>query len=252
MQKCFYTPLEQAYCTLEERRSLRGSVEKYWSSRGFTVPAVFSQEPLGFICRHIATGRYEDCVFILMTERAGLRPLWLTYTGDRFVTCSPVKFSYLRPRIVTGFANCSNNPIVKKLKLADPVLVEAARTPLSDIRTENGEPLVEWHRRILSAVYPEAAVIDLSGIFKKCGGAKGYYPLLLSLAVSHGVLFEDFHNGESGESLRGFTEKIFEPSFWEVSRLFGKPPVIVPLPWRREFGYYVGLADWRGHEILKI
>ena len=254
-ERNWYAGLDEARYILEERYILRGAVEEYWKARGFMFPSAFMyEEPIGFVSRHIATARYEDCAFILLTEQAGLRPVWSTYTRDRFVTHSPVKASYLLPKIVTGFSP-RGFPEVRKLRLADTQEAEIRHLRLEEISTGNGELIVAWHQNLLHGVYPQALITDPSDIYLACGGAKGYYPLFLSLAVAHGVLFEDFHGGETGEGLMRFTREIFEPAFAAVEAIFGVPPLIIPLPWWRELGYYVDpsrVGQWRSdHTILK-
>lgn len=238
---------------LEARTSLRGAVEEYWKSQGFVFPSAFMHDmPLGFVSRHLATARYEDCAFILMAERAGLTPVWSTYVRDRFVTHSPVKGSYLLPRIVSGFSR-RGFPQIRKLALADTQEAERERRRLNEITTREGSSVVAWHRAVLEGVYPGALVTDPSDIYMSLGGAKGYYPLLLSLAVAHGVLFEDFHGGESGEGLNRFTHEVFEPAFRVVEEIFGVPPLIVPLPWWHELGYYVAphrVSQWREDRVI--
>ncbi|MER3570097.1 MAG: hypothetical protein C4348_00570 [Patescibacteria group bacterium] len=258
-EKCerFYIPLEEARALLEERRQQGWTlkVEEYWrKKRGIQFPEELSNlnDLAGFLARHLATARYEDFAFILLTKRAGLKPTWLTYTADRFVTCSPVKVSYLCPKIVTGFGR-RGGPILRKYRLANPRVAERKR--LCDIRINTGKKLVDWHRRRLEAVYPGANVVDFSRVFQARGNAQGYYPLFLSLAVAHGVLFEDFHGGESGERLNSFTKEVFEPAFDEVTNTFGVQPLIVKLPWWPELGYYPSIklaTNWRNHRsILK-
>ncbi len=248
----FYVGFEHAPGLLGSRQHLREKVERWWRQRGFEFPDVFgSRNGIGFVSRHVATARYEDCAFILLAERAGLVPVWSTYIHDKFVDRSPVKYSYVCPRIVTGFGNRSGSPIVKKLIHAHPKAVEGM--PIDRIVTKDGENLVGWHRRLLEVVCPGALVTDPSDIYRASGGARGYYPLLLSLGVAHGVFFEDFHGGETGEELRRFTQGVFEPSFDEVANLFGAKPLIVPLPWWQELGYYVApelAGDWRTHRSI--
>lgn len=250
----FYVKLREAPDFLKSRHHLRGSVEQWWQERGFKFPDVFmNRNGIGFMSRHVATARYEDCAFILLAERAGLTPVWSTYVRDKFVDRSPVKYSYVRPRLIVGFGRRSGSPIVKKLDHVHPKAVEGV--PIDRIVSKDGEGLVNWHRRLLEMVYPGALVTDLSDIYQACEGARGYYPLLLSLGIAHGVFFEDFHGGETGEELRRFTQNVFEPAFDEVANLFGVRPIITPLPWWKELGYYVApelACGWRTHQnVLK-
>lgn len=238
----FYTPLETARCTLLSRHSLRKQIEEWWREKGFPFPEAFRDtRPIGFISRHIATARYEDLLFIRLCEKGGLKPIWSTYTKDRFIDRSPVKYSYLQPRIITGFGK-RKSPIVRRVRLAEPKLWEGR--PLDQIPVEGGT-LISWHRLLLEEAYTEAVVTDPSDIYQALGGARGYYPFLLSLALAHGVLFEDFHSGESGGQLDSFTSRVFEPAFQEVNARFNATPLIVRLPWWKELGYYLSLEFHR-------
>ncbi len=259
----FYVGLVEAREELLSRHHLRQEVEQWWSEeRGFPFPQAFLHErPLGFVSRHLATARYEDILFIRMCEIVGITPVWSTYTGDKFIDRSPVKYSYLQPRVVEGFGK-RNVPIVRRFRLADPKAWEGRRLDEIQVVHEK-KSLVSYHEERLRSIYSVPRLItlwinDLTFVYKDCeGGAVGYYPLLLSLAIAHGVMFEDFHGGESTSvSLDSFTSRVFEPAFREVSEHFGAPPLIVPLPWWKELGYYPSpelcrAVPWRTHPILR-
>lgn len=276
----FYVQLEDAKDLLLDRRSSRFAVQEYWTEKGFSFPDAFLDErPLGFVSRHLATARYEDLVFMRMCKKAGLAPIWSTYIGDKFIDRSPIKYSYLQPRVVTGFGR-NESPIVRRLRLAEPRAWEGR--PLDEIEMFDGifqETLVRYHEAKLTEIYNGPRILtalrrsllgvlfdidsllprikDFTQVYRACGKAKDYYPLLLSLAVAHGAMFEDFHGGESsGVELGSFTQRVFEPAFREVTELFGIPPLIVPLPWWKELGYYPSLElcrarDWRTHPVLR-
>lgn len=253
MASGFYVGSKEAVRTLNSRTHLRHSVEQYWENHGCEVPLGFLGEThIGFIGRQLATARYEDCAFVLLAERTGLTPVWTTYVRDKFVERSPLKYSYVRPCVVTGFDQ-RGMPIRTKLRLADPKNVEGRR--LDVIVTIEGGTLVEWHRAHMQSVFADPITVDFSYMYTAHVNSRAYYPLLLSLAVAHGVYFEDYHGGESGAGLDTFTKNVFEPAFAEVTERFGVSPLIVPLPWWKELGHYVApilSGEWRSHvSILK-
>jgi hypothetical protein len=87
--------------------------------------------------------------------------------------------------------------------------------------------------------YPPAVVEDLSQANSLWGGrANDYYEAYLSLFISHAILFEDYHGGESGAELGGFTARVFEPAFAALEERFGYTPIIVRLPWWKELGLF--------------
>ncbi len=253
MASGFYVGSKEAVRTLNDRTHLRHAVEQWWGKRGYELPSSFLCEaPIGFIGRQLAAARYEDCAFVLLAERAGLTPVWTTYVRDKFVERSPLKYSYVRPCVVTGFDH-RGMPIRAKLRLADPKNVEGRR--LEAIMTIEGANLVEWHRAHMQSAFADPMITDLSYMYMAHANPRAYYPLLLSLAVAHGVYFEDYHGGESGAGLDAFTRNVFEPAFGEVTERFGVSPLIVPLPWWKELGHYVAprlSEEWRSHvSILK-
>lgn len=254
----FYVPLEEAREKLLERRAIRPQVEMWWEEKGMPFPELLLDQTkqFGLNVRQLASCRYEDLLFIAMCEKGGLTPLWAPYERDWYVDKSPLKCSYLQPRIVTGFGK-TGKPILRKQRLVHPMMCQGKKLDEILINHVVRMSLVDWHRLWREWIYPEAIVNDFSHIYKGAGGRpQDYYSFLLSLFVAHGVLIEDYHGGESGNRLDLFTGNIFEPAFAEVETRFGTSPLIVPLPWWKELGYYPSLElckvrDWRTHPILR-
>lgn len=250
----YYASLEDARELLLSRKAYRTTVEAWWGESGVPFPQSLSGEPAGVLARHLASFRYEDAVFVLLAERAGLKPVWLTYKEDILATSSPYKVSLLRPRMVLRLGR-TGTPVVEVAKLACPHKNDGKR--LSGVICNHGsnQPLPEHHESLLRAHYPRASAEDLSSANALWGGkADAYYTAYLSLFVAHGVLFEDYHGGESGAELGGFTERVFEPSFSAVEEKFGVRPVIVKLPWWRELSLYPdpgfsARVPWRLHSF---
>jgi hypothetical protein len=184
-----------------------------------------------------------------MAESAGLRPLWLTYHSDKFVTVSPFKRSLINP-YMTSRLDKRGGYIAQKKVLTLPD--RWVGRPISTITFDDHgrqESIAAFHERRLRVACPDALVFDTS---YACGGwggrASEYYKAYLSLFLAHSVLFEDYHGGESGAVLGGFTNSVFEPAFKALKEQFGVRPLIVPLPWWPELAYYPDgefLAGWR-------
>ncbi len=252
--KEFYVGLAEAGAELASRSYLRPAVEQWWKDRGLSMPELLttSLKPQGFLCRQLATFRYEDATFVIMAEKAGLSPAWLPYEGDVFADISPLKRSYIEPVYVAGVGR---NGGMRKVgtRLVSGNVAELNGRPLMHVVTNQGTSLVDYHCGNLRTLYNRAQVADVTPILRKAGGTpRRYYPALLSLLVAHGVLFEDYHGGESGGKLSAFTTDVFEPAFQQVEQTFGVKPLIVRLPWWGELGHYVSpelskVIHWRAH-----
>lgn len=249
----FYTNLEDVFDLLKQRVSLREIVEERWIEAGLAIPhTVQDSTGLAFIARCVPTFRYEDAVFVRMAETAGLKPMWLGYTADKVVGFSSSKSSLLSPIFSEHIGRKGGMDLKRKL-LVD--IREGEGRPFSSLVCNgNGITVAEFHKQHLLALYPTAMTYDFSQINLSLGGRPiQYYPYLLSLAVAHGVLFENFHCGESGGNLTGFTHSVFEPAFQAIVKRFGVKPLIVPLPWWVDLGYFPSAQlnekiSWRYHK----
>ncbi|MEK7102665.1 MAG: hypothetical protein AAB912_03490, partial [Patescibacteria group bacterium] len=114
----------------------------------------------------------------------------------------------------------------------------------------DGTSLLSWHHAQLERMVPGATYADATPWLQKIGNAWAYYELALSIYVAHGVLFEDYHGGESGTKLDSFTVQVFEPAWEAVRRRFGVSPLIVRLPWGPGFDCYPNNQAWRDHGII--
>ncbi|MBI4252577.1 hypothetical protein HY623_00125 [Candidatus Uhrbacteria bacterium] len=208
----------------------------------------------GVLSRHVATFRYEDGLFALMAKEAGLLPMWLEYVGDKYVDVSSYKRSLLRPTLCSGRGRNGG------LKLRKETLVENEQfwrgKPFQNIVTDHGGQLVAWHHTLqnemLEGLLVEKPVrTDCTGWLGRIAStAHGYYEAYMSVFVAHGVLFEDYHGGESGNALDNFTGRVFEPAWKRLHERFGVRPLIVRLPWWESLGYYPGDREWRSHGVI--
>ncbi len=242
----YYEP-EEIALHFAARAKLRLVVQEWWLENGWGMPPLPAEvEAPAILARQLATFRYEDAAFVLLAERAGLTPVWLSYNGDKFYTGSNLKRSYLHPVYSTG-AGRNGGLRTFKRKLADPKACTGMR--FTEISTICGLGLPEYHNAHQDRVYPGAIRADNTAWVKNIGTAKQYYRAYLSLFLAHSVLFEDYHGGESGSELDGFTEQVFQPAYEELYSLFGLNPLIVKMSWRDEMKYYPADANWRNHGV---
>lgn len=223
-----------------QNSGVRERVEKWWREKGFDFPTLPDVENMAVLARQVATCRFEDVVFREMAMASGLTPTWLEYSADRFFNISNYKRSLLHPYMSSGL-NKKKELISKKERLCDSTIWNGY--PLRDIVTDTGISLVDHHHSLQNLVFGEVVRQDLSDLLVRMSGASGYYPFYLSLFLAHGVLFEDYHGGESGRVLSRFTEDTFEPAWRYVFEEFGLTPIIVALPWWDGMQYYPDSSD---------
>jgi hypothetical protein len=259
----YYVRLEEASEALAARSRLRALVEEWWEERGWGKPPLPDIPNLGILSRNIAAGSFEDIVFAGMARQAGLVPAWSTYHADTMCAHNPDKAMYLAGHLVYGRGRAGGLKTVphhylqpvdtrdrSRVHNSDPVHRHSGQT-FGAIQLPDGRQLVDVH-----AMQQEMALqplrlgklqrYDVSSWYARAGfrRAEEYYIALLSVCVAHGVLFEDFHCDAFGESLRCFTNTVFEPTFRRLNELFGVAPLLVPLPWKPEYNYFPASPEW--------
>lgn len=259
VQQLCYTPLSP-YIREEiaRRQPLRNQVETWWQENDWGLPPIIQAMDghlCGVLARHVATFRYEDGLFALMAKEAGLHPCWFEYTADEYADKSSYKRSLLRPTLCFGRGRRGGYKLRK-----DPLVENEGLwrgKPLQTIVTDHdGGKLVEWHHKLQDQMLegflaqPPKRMDCSEWLAKVSPTARGYYEVYVSLFISHAVLFEDFHGGESGQELDSFTRGIFEPAWKRVQERFGVSPLIVRLPWWESLGYYPGGREWRSHGVI--
>ncbi|MBI4065617.1 hypothetical protein HY412_00280 [Candidatus Kaiserbacteria bacterium] len=122
---------------------------------------------------------------------------------------------------------------------------------LDEIETREG-PLPEVHRQLQDKLIPGARRGDVTEWYRRIPGTPKTlrYEAFLSLFVAHSVLFEDYHGGESGQALYGFTQLVVEPAWQRLADIFGEKPLIVKMSWRPEFAWYPADESWPKHGIV--
>lgn len=245
-----YVSNSQAADLLATRHNLRTTVEEWWQEKGWGIPALPMHQNMTILARHIGTFRYEDALFFEMAQQAGLHPAWMEYRGDRMFAGSNSKRSLCHPKMSEGRRNKNDELIVATRKLTNPNQWEGKR--LDTILFENGQPMIEWHNAHQNSMLTGESFsrFDITPWYRAIGSVKEYYVGLLSLFIAHGVLFEDYHGGESAGGLDAFTQEVFTPAWELVRNQFGVKPLIIKLPWWPELGYYPSTTSWREHGVI--
>jgi hypothetical protein len=247
-----YTNLTETKKKIQERTLLKEIVEQWWKEKGLWVPPFLALKDdsisYGVFVRQIATFRYEDAAFLLLTEGGGLQPMWLEYTLDRFAASSPYKRSLVKRNLCGG---CGRNGgyRLKVERLAN--INDLSGSILSKIDTGRGEKLVVFHHSIFDQFVGEGRREDLSSWLKAAGNcAQEFYSAFFSLFVAHCILFENYEeeeNGKKSSELYGVVQSAFRNNI----ESFGVEPMIVAMPtWKDKFAFYPQRPDWRDDGVL--
>lgn len=264
LRRGYYVRLEEATEQLRAREHLRADVIRFWADQDWGPPPLPEVQNLALISRNLATARFEDIAYAALARQAGLIPAWSTLSGDAMCAGSPIKTSYLEGQLITGLGRSGG------LKLQRHEYLEGVDSRSLRGRAANATPAHQHHKRVLSEIVsPQGErLVDIHARWQDamlnslCEGApkrfditswyrggglmnsRQYYVALMSLFVAHSVLFEDFHGGESGDQLDAFTAEVFQPACHRLRELFGVMPLVVPLPWKREYAYFPASPKW--------
>jgi len=221
-----YTPIEKAGELIRQRwvdEKLHKAVEKKLEG---DIPEVLKDGPSGFIWRQIGTPDGEFERFLELCKKAELKPICLEYNQDKFAARNFTKYGLTRLCFKKGF-NKKLETIVEKERIID--FKDAEKKKMCELKTLWGENLVDFHHFLMKKMFPEmdGRVEDISGWVKRNGGMpKNYYFKILSFAICHAVLFDDFDSLKSEEN---FTNEIVLPAFREVEKYFSVKPIIVKI-----------------------
>lgn len=228
--KEFYTPLSEARKEIQKRwkdKKLRNEVKKYLGGK---VPAPFSKEPRAVLSRSIITPNMELLYFLDMAKDSKLKAIGLEGVNDKFCTKNSDKVSLAK---LSFFKKGSGNKISQsdngqfKINVID--MAESDGKNFCDVKTFWGEKLVDFHHRMLKENKLNVEIFDDFEWFSKNGRKNNpdqYYENFFALFLSHGILFENFH--EKGKE-EDFTSSIIIKNFDKIKKRFGYKPLIVPL-----------------------
>jgi len=200
---------------------------------------------LGFLGRHIASARLEELQFWKRCRSVGLKPLWLEYLDDTFVTNNPSKARLCKIRVVLGKSK-DGRLKERVLRIVDSFHPMVRK--VGEVETVWGESLASFHHRVLKELLPNPTMYDISGWLKSIGKAQAYYESYLALALAHGILFESFES-PGFPDLERFKHVVVLPAYKRLVERWGVPPVIVYHPVAKNEDFYL---KYYPPEVLKF
>ncbi len=219
-----YTSLEEAKKEVWRRwndAALRSCVNDFLGE----IPEVLKEEPRAVLFRHIITPNAEYGHFLSAANGANIKPLGWEFLKDRFCTRNADKVGLIKMAFIQR-RNGKEYATRQYRKIGD--LMTSDNKKLNDILTFSGEPLVDFHHRLLKEHASSVEIFDASPWYMAHGKkAKEYYKYFLSLFICHGILFENFITNEEEEER--FSKSVVFPAFKKVCQHFGLKPLIVPL-----------------------
>lgn len=221
----FYITLEKAKVEIQKRwfdEELKKEILKYLDG---DVPQPFLQGPRAVMFRNIASPDLEFLYFVNYATQNDLSPIILEYTHDVFSSKNDDKLSLVKLAIFEK-RNKNGDGIFHYKKIVNINRYDGHS--FCNIKTTNGENLVDYHHNLLNSVMPEFNnYYDMSDWLAKHGSlAKKYYEKIFALYLVHGILFENF---VTNESEAGFEDDVVMPAFKKIKSLFGLQPLIVSL-----------------------
>lgn len=240
--KDIYTPKEAALETIMERRGnleLRERVAQYLGER---LPAAcfLADTPPAFLARYVPRATDEDRLFADEAREAGLVPYWSSYLADRYTTRNPEKVQTIRPPIRWAKGQRTRQWVVAS---------EERSGGIGELNTVFGYTSAEYQQGVRELVLANDGNEELAGNTfdmtdwyrfqaPRFGWDSGnlaayYYPALMALASTFGVLYEDFDGGPNAGNgdLAAFMDQVVYPAITKVMQDIGVAPVIVQLPY---------------------
>lgn len=228
--KEFYTPLSIAKKEIQKRwkdKNLRNKVKDYL---GGNIPDPFCKEPRAVLSRNIITPNMELFYFLDLVKSSKLSPIGLEGVNDKFCTKNSDKVSLGKLSFFkNGIKNRINQSDGGRFTMNVIDMMGSDGKNFCDIKTLWGEDLVDFHHRMLQEYKLKIEIFDDFKWFLSKGkkaNPKQYYENFLALFLSHGILFENFH--EKGKE-EDFTSSIIVENFNKIKETFGVKPLIVPL-----------------------
>ncbi len=215
-----YTPLGEAVEELHRRRADKALCRSVAVFHRTHPPEFLDAKRSAFLVRPVLSADLEFERFAALSRQAGLTPNGLQFSADRFYSFNQEK--YRRGKLTFRWPNRT-----RVMRVVDFHRHDGKR--FDEIPSLNGCSLVEFHHRLLAHAHPKltSRVRDASDWIFAAGQIPPRYLHLLSLAITDGVLFENFFMDDPEE--RRFMEERILPSFTRAIELFGVKPLIVRL-----------------------
>lgn len=201
----------------------------------------------GLLCRHVATARIEEILFEERCREGGLKPTFITYSKDIFVTNNPSKLRIVRLIIFNGNGKKGGYRL-QRIDLANMERIN--KIPFYLIKTKWDESLVQFHHRARKEAGLNGEIIDLSNWLQAIGPARKYYRYLLAVCLTRGILFESFES-PGFPDLETFTKTVVLPAWEAVQVEFGCSPLIVKHPDTPDPTEEERILNWYPSSVLR-
>jgi hypothetical protein len=221
-------PLGKALVELQRRRKnpeLQKKVEEYFAS--YPTLAPLDVEPRGVMARAIFSPIYELAYFLEMKRHLSMNMVYFEFSNDKFVAINSGK-RCLGDMVFFKEGRWSGKKVTDSKRIID--FAKSEGHPLREIKTYEGQPLIEFHHDLLRKYFKQD--LDIRDFSDWAKGSFQFSPELpylryLGLFVLNGILFEDFLTKDEHE--RPFTLKRVIPAYEKLVEIFGVPPLIVQL-----------------------
>ena len=225
-----YTPTRTAVRELRKRRrdlDLLNKVEKDMRIHKYPAMKIFKR-PCAVLFRQVGTPIHEILRFFGQSKDLGLKPVIFEYQGDKFVSANNSYKRGLGKMPIYQFTGSDGRDMVHFKTIFD--MNKYGGKKFSDILCHTGEPLVDFHHRLLcriAKINTKNHCVDGTEWLQESGGtAPRYYETFLTLFVRNAILFESYLPRSKEET---FIQAVVEPAFQTIEKKYGHRPLIVRL-----------------------
>lgn len=215
------------------------------------IPGYMEESPSFYFARHVATPNHETIQMIRKFSAGGQRLVIGQDSGDKFVSVNHMKRVLGRLPVLVGVSekDGKRHEVFKKYTIVD--FEKADGRPIREVETLWGEPLMEFHNRLLRMVpdlnfelYDDSEWIDRQGR----GHINTLYERQFALFVAHAVLIEGYFVHDPHEAQ--FVESVLLPTLSACQKRFGVSPMCVDLyPEKQSDDYWFGYPKEFGEII---
>jgi|SRR3989344_324607 len=222
--KEIYTSLSVAKEEIWKRWNDKELRKKVNDFLGDDLPDVFKKEPRAVLFRFIATPNVEFSLASEMAKLTDLGLIFMEFLGDKFCTRNQDKLHL--GKLLFFNQKDGNIHIKTKKKIID--IEKCDNQPFGTIKTFWGENLIDFHHRIFLEEYGKINTFNVSELKKNGEDPFQIYLKIFALFVCYGILFENYFV-QSNEDEKTFTFNVIRPAFYEIQKMFGVKPLVVPL-----------------------
>lgn len=224
------TPLPEALAEIERRKADPVLLKKIQEYLDHDIPPYFSDTPVLYLARHIATPNFETLRFLHLLEPLGLRTVIGQDLKDKFVPKNMLKKALGRMHVTTGITKHDSGfrEHFENVRVVD--FNTASGQAFRDIKTLWGESLADFHNHLFTQVTGlRTEIVDDSDWIDRHHREHlaHHYRKFLALFILHGVLFEDYSLDDKEE--QKFIRSVLKPAYRFVEKKFGYKPLIATL-----------------------